>query len=220
MIKIALVDDDPIILASVQGILEMEEGLQCVLSSQTIDGFFLQAGKVKSIDLLLLDIDLNGQNSLEYLHRIKEDFPQLKIILLTGFADPEFLLEGMNKGISGYFLKGAEPQKLTEAIRVTMEGGAYLEPRLAGAVVESFRELQSNQKAENKISRLEALNKVVFNRREREVIAGLLEGQSYKEIAADNHLSINTIRHYVKTVYHKLGINKRQELIRLSEKGN
>lgn len=220
MIKIALVDDDPLILASVQGILEMEEGLQCVLSSQTIDSFFLQAGKLKAIDLLLLDIDLNGQNSLEYLPRIKEHFPQLKIILLTGFANPDFLLEGMNKGISGYFLKGAKPQKLTEAIRVTMEGGAYLEPRLAGAVVESFRELQSNQKVENKISHLEALNKVVFNRREREVIAGLLEGQSYKEIAADNHLSINTIRHYVKTVYHKLGVTRRQELIRLSQKGN
>ncbi|MCB9274402.1 MAG: response regulator transcription factor [Lewinellaceae bacterium] len=215
MINVAIIDDDPLILASVQGILEMETGFQCILTSQTIEGFFRQAPKLEKVDILLLDIDLDGTNSLEILPAILERYPRLPIILLTGFANSEYMMDGIKKGVSGYFLKGSPPEKLVEALRATAAGGAYLEPRLAGAVVSAFRESYPKEIFTPDFSQLETLYKAELSRRERDILEGLVNEMSYKEIASRYNISINTVRHYVKGIYRKFGVATKRELIRL-----
>ena len=212
MTKIAIIDDDPLAIGEMKFLIEQQDGLSCSLAERSLGGFFESLKKDDLPDIVLLDINLNNRNSLEQIFKIKGLLPYVKIIITTGY--PEYLMAAIKQGADGYYLKGSATGKLVDAIRITASGGTYIEPHLMTHLLEVFREehLLAAGPANVK-KRLEEMN-FDLHRREIEVILGLVNNFSYKEIAQQNNISLNTVRHYVRTTYKKMKVSSRQELIK------
>ena len=132
---------------------------------------------------------------------------------MTGHDNPVLLAKAIESGADGYFVKRTDPQPdLAEVVKLTYEGGAFLEPSISANLLKAFqnRKLPHHQVNIGELSK--NLN-IILAKREIEVLDGLLEEKSYQEIADDNHISINTVRHYVKGLYQKVGVSSRRELI-------
>ncbi len=212
MIKIAIIDDDPLVINEMKFLIDQQEGMHCALAEQTLGGFFENLQRDVLPDIVLLDIALNNSNSLDQIFKIKGLLPYVKIIITTGYA--EYLMQAIKQGADGYYLKGSSSAKLIEAIRVTASGGTYIEPNLITKLLQVFRDehLLSAGPANVK-QRLEELD-FDLHRREVEIILGLVNNFSYKEIAQQNNISLNTVRHYVRTTYKKMKVKSKQELIK------
>lgn len=188
--------------------------IRCTLMATSVESFFDQLLEQQlTLDIILLDLDLRGQESITHLPKIKRLAKNTKVIMVTGHDNPVLLAKAIESGADGYFVKRTDPQPdLAEVVKLTYEGGAFLEPSISANLLKAFqnRKLPHHQVNIGELSK--NLN-IILAKREIEVLDGLLEEKSYQEIADDNHISINTVRHYVKGLYQKVGVSSRRELI-------
>lgn len=188
--------------------------IRCTLVATSVESFFDQLLEQQLVlDIILLDLDLRGQQSIAHLPKIKRLAKNARVIMVTGHDNPVLLAKAIESGADGYFVKRTDPQPdLAEVVKLTYEGGAFLEPSISANLLKAFqnRKLPHHQINIGELSK--KLN-IILAKREIEVLDGLLEEKSYQEIADDNHISINTVRHYVKGLYQKVGVSSRRELI-------
>ncbi|MBU6341266.1 MAG: response regulator transcription factor [Bacteroidetes bacterium] len=189
-----------------------ENGYPSIEPYPSVAHFLDQLNLNQVPDLILLDIMLGTQNALLQLPKIKLLLPQVPVIIVTGYQDEQFLFQALKEGADSYFIKGDSLDKLQEAIRQTLLGNAYLSTESTNQLVEYYR----NAPPLNDPLHLfltDVSLKYRLKKREMEVLNGLLAGKRYKEIASDMHVSINTVRHYVVSLYQKMNINKKEELL-------
>lgn len=153
-------------------------------------------------DVVLMDIDMPLVSGIEAVHIIKGSFPQLNILMLTVFEDEVKIFEALRSGASGYLLKKTHPAKLLEAIQEVQRGGAPMSESIAKKVVEFFGK-ESKPKH----------NGYLLTVREKEVLQFLVQGHSYKMIAAELYITIETIRSHIKHIYDKLHVNSKSEAV-------
>ncbi len=216
MIHIALIDDDPLVRDVIKFLLEgRPEHYKLVLESPSMGHFFEHLQLEDKLDILILDVSLEEGNSLEHLGKLKQLLPDVRVIISTGHDDPGFFLEALRKGASSYIVKGAGNNRLLDVIQATYEGGAYLEPKLAPGLVSLISVKKETAVKGVGYSPLKNIDKmeIGLHQREVQVINGLAQGHTYKEIASNNYISINTVRHYVKSIYRKLGVSGKEELL-------
>lgn len=207
MIRVAIVEDIIILREKICALLNKQSDMQCIFQAGSLNELFLLNAKQESDpDILLLDISLGDQNSLDDLHDICDAFPRTKIIILTGHEDSEMLMEALQKGASSYAIKSQDPNLLLQIIRITHEGGAYIEPKLAKPVVLSLA--TPPPPAHHFPSAY-----LDLNLREKQIMNGLIDGKSYEEIGRAYNIGINTVRAYVKSLYRKLGVHSKIQLI-------
>jgi DNA-binding NarL/FixJ family response regulator len=156
----------------------------------------LEEVKLHQPDVILMDIDLPVTTGKEALKKVKANYPEVDIIMLTVFDDNKNIFECILSGASGYLLKITSPEKIIEAINEVKEGGAPMTPQVAKKV------LQLLPRASNEIK-----DSVHLTPREVEVLTLLTKGYSYKMIANELNLGIETIRFYIKAIYKKLHVN-------------
>lgn len=216
MINVAIVDDHIVLREQFAILLNFQKDMQCVMQASSLGELFESFSGIRTIDVLLLDISLGALNSLDHLNTITRILPETKIIILTGHKRTEYLVKALQNGAHGYFLKSNDPDQLPEVIRLTLAGGSYIEPGLAGSIPGLLRSTDpvinsaetSGEQAGNIPERWN------LNQREQQIMYGLLEGKGYKEIGVSLHISINTVRVYVKSLYRKLNVNNRVQLIK------
>ncbi len=168
-----------------------------------------------NIQLLLFSLDPEGENNLEHVSSIKEFFPDTKILVVSREKSDKLLMQTLETGVDGYYLMRMVPFRLVDAINETMKGGVYIEPSVAKGLVE--RLFPSKGRIQEKTFEMNDsfVKKYNLTDREVQIAEGLVAHKLYKEIAYDHRVSINTVRYYVKTLYKKIGVNNRQQLIRL-----
>jgi len=215
VIRTAIIDDQELLLQQMKMLLELSaHGIRCTLLSTSVEGFFDQLFEEQlELDIILLDLDLRGEKSIVHLPKIKRLTKDAKVIMVTGHDNPKLLAKAVEAGADGYFVKRTDPQPdLAEVVKLTYAGGAFLEPSISANLLKAFqnRKLPHHQVNIGELSK--SLN-IILVKREIEVLDGLLQEKSYQEIADDNHISINTVRHYVKGLYQKIGVSSRRELI-------
>ena len=188
------------------------EGINCVLTAPSVPSFFEKYVMLQpQLDVILLDLDLGGVVDISHIQQLKQMTSAPKIVIVTGYNDASLLAEAIRMGADGYFVKRPSPQPtLPEVIRLTHKGGAYLEPGIASQVLQQLRSQTSIVSID--LASIARQLGLTFSKREIEVLHGLLEELTYQEIGDSNHISINTVRHYVKSLYQKLGVNSREEL--------
>ncbi len=211
MIQVAILDDNRDFTTSLKRFIDQQAKLACVLTAHTLEDFFSQISAVSPIDILLLDISLEQINSLEHITAIKTQLPKTRIIVMTGHKDPAFLLQALQEGSDSYYLKHSAPGQLIDTIIATYRGGAFLDPQAAVSIVDLFRK-------EDKKQPLVLLQKKLreawqLNKRELQIAEGLLEEKTYQEIATANNIALDTVRHYVKSLYRKAGVHNKLELL-------
>lgn len=216
VIRVGIIDDDAIIREELGFLLQCHpDEFELLFEAASMGQFFELLNLDKKPDIILLDISLAEQNSLDQIGKLKRLLPDSRVIIITGHTEPGFLMKALQNGAQGYFVKNSRPERIMEAIRETYKGGAYIEPRMASSLLGFFQGGEGKQEGKSRISnRLEGLEPNLHPR-EIEVAEGLASGMAYKEIAATNNIGLNTVRHYVKSLYRKLGISSRQELIEL-----
>jgi DNA-binding NarL/FixJ family response regulator len=156
--------------------------------------------RVYKPDIVLMDIDMPGESGIKGVSLVKETNPQTAVIMYTVFEDDEKLFQCLCAGANGYLLKKTAPERIFEAIREVMEGGAPMSPTIAKKVIESFHPSKGR-------------NQYNLTERELEVLQLLSKGHSTKAIADKLSIAFNTVRSHLKNIYAKLHVNCGKEAI-------
>ena len=203
MIRIVLADDHEIVRTGIKMILESSLDIEVVGEAANGTQAYSIVAREKP-DILLLDISMPpNQNGLVACEKIMRDFPATKIIILTMFAEPDYLLFTLRGGAAGYVLKNASLEELTQAVQTVSEGGTYIHPKMA--------DLLSKHLA-GKASTADQPLKLLTGR-ELEIAQLLARGLTNKEISEKLFLSIKTIEANRSKIYQKLNIKTRAELV-------
>jgi DNA-binding NarL/FixJ family response regulator len=200
-IKVAIVDDDEGIRASLATLIRRAPALKLIGDYPNAETALKDIPR-RAPDVVLMDINLPGMNGVECVRQLKSTAPGVEFLMLTVYEDSDSLFNSLKAGASGYLLKRTASARLLEAIRDVYEGGSPMTPQLARRVVQYFSKAASS---ESPVSHLTP--------GEREFLDQLANGYAYKEIADRMKISIDTVRSYVRTVYEKLHVHSRTEAV-------
>ena len=172
-------------------------------------GSFSEVGNVEERiralqpEVILMDIDMPGINGIEAVKKIRAFDQKVYIIMLTVFEDNRHVYDAICNGASGYLLKKYLSDKLIDAILEVLQGGAPMSPTIARMVIAGMQQLPVLQQ-----------NDYNLTPREKEILSSLANGNSYKMIAADLTISIDTVRTHIKRIYEKLQVHTQIEAVR------
>lgn len=153
-------------------------------------------------DLVLMDLKMPGMNGVEATRRIRAQFPQVKVLVLTTYDDDEWVFDAIRAGASGYLLKDTPREKVTEALRGTVAGKSFVDPAVAGKLLDQVAN-KPVQPASTLTDRLTG--------REAAVLRLLARGLSNADIAKQLHLSEGTVRNHVSAIFAKLNVSDRTQ---------
>ena len=199
--KILLCDDQAVIRDGLEMLLNLEKDFQVVGSAQDGAEALELAGK-KSPDLILMDLKMPGMNGIEATREIRKKYPHIKILVLTTYDDDEWVFDAIRAGASGYLLKDTPRQKIIEAIRGTVDGKSFVDPVVAGKLL--------NQVANNQTQPASILTDKLTER-ELDVLRLLAKGMTNTDIAGTLHLSEGTVRNHVSAILEKLNVSDRTQ---------
>lgn len=201
-IRVAVFDDNQERLNSLKLLIEMQSDMLCV-------GIFPDAenavSKIKSStpDIILMDIEMPGVTGIEAVKLIKEAYPELTIIMQTVFEDEALIFEAIKAGASGYILKKTSPDKIIEGIIDAHQGGGPMSPSVATKVLKFFQDGPPASTHKN----------YQLTTREKEILALLTKGMSYKMIADKMSISYHTVNAHLRHTYEKLHVNSLGEAV-------
>jgi DNA-binding NarL/FixJ family response regulator len=212
-IRVLLVDDQKLMREGLRILLELEPDLEVV--GEAGDGqAALDAYADLSPDVVLMDIRMPGMDGVEATWRLREHWPEARIIILTTFDDEAYIFEGLRAGALGYLLKDVSGAELADAVRKVAAGGALIEPSVARKVLAEFARLAPPARAS-----AEGLPEPL-SEREGEVLRLLALGLSNREIAERLSLAEGTVKNYVTSILGKMGVRDRtQAAVRARELG-
>ncbi len=205
-IRVMVVDDQQDLAAELAAILKTDEGLEVV--GVAYDGLDALK-KMPSVkpQVVLLDIRMPNMNGVVTTQRIKADYPDVKVLILTTFDDSDYILNAINNGASGYLLKDIGGDALIASVKNAYEGDTILPAKIARRIADAAK----NVAVSREVKLMRAFN---LSGREVEIAIMLYEGFTNRQISAALKLSEGTTRNYVSTVYEKTGSLNRAEALK------
>lgn len=203
MIEVLICDDQEIVCEGLQRILGTDSDIQVVgIAHNGVEALELIARSEP--DLVLLDLKMPVMNGIIATRKIREKHPNVQILILTTYDDDEWLFEAIRSGASGYLLKDRPREELIEAIKGTVSGGTYIDPAVAGKLMQNI--------AQNLPQQMSPAD-VALNEREIEILELLAEGLSNADIARKLFLSEGTVRNYTSVIFSKLNVSDRTQAV-------
>lgn len=203
-IRVLIADDQEELAKELKSVLETDNELE--VTGIAIDGFdALEKMPVCSPDVVLMDIRMPNMNGVVATRRIKEEYPFVKVVILTTFDDSDYILNAINNGASGYLLKDIGSAALISAIKNAHEGDTILPSKIARRITDAASLVAEDR--EIKLSRAFSLSD-----REVEIALMIYEGFTNRQISAALKLSEGTTRNYVSSIYEKTHTENRAEL--------
>ena len=200
MLKVLVVDDDALIRDSLSLILDMEEDFQVTGTATNGQEALELCGRLQP-DLVLMDVRMPVMDGVMGTRRIREQYPHVKMVILTTFKDEAYITEALKHGASGYILKSQPAESIVETLRAVARGNMVLEADVASSLTELIREGKK-------------MNREDFQLTEREmaVLEMIGDGRSNREIAETLFLSEGTVRNYITVLLDKLSLRDRTQL--------
>ncbi|HQJ40777.1 MAG TPA: response regulator transcription factor [Exilispira sp.] len=200
MIKVIIVDDHPIIREGIKQITAKTNDI-IVIDEASNRTELKKILREKKFDVILLDISLPGQNGIEILKEIKENFPDFKVLILSIHTEMEYIRRCFMLGASGYLTKESAPDELVQAIRKVFNGGKYINYSIADSL-SSYFQYETQNLLHEKLSS-----------REYEVFLKIAQGKSIKDISSELYLSEKTISTYRSRILEKINLKNNAEII-------
>lgn len=211
-IKVVLIDDHKLFRDGIKRILDFEPDFEVVAEGD--DGN--QAVELISIhqpDVVILDINMPNMNGVETTRKLLDQFPDLKILILSIHDDESYVTHALKSGAQGYLLKEMDTEELIEAIKVVKEGGSYLHPKVTHNLVKEYRRL-ATESQKNQLSRVEYRKPLhLLTRRECEVLQLLADGKSNRGVAEALYISEKTVKNHVSNILQKMNVNDRTQAV-------
>lgn len=201
MIKILIYEDNPQLREGLTMLLNGSEGFDVLAAYKNCNNVVAEV-EAFSPDVVLMDIDMPGVNGIEGLKLIRQVNDDVKILMLTVFDDNKNVFQAIKSGANGYILKKTPPARLLEYIAEAASGGAPMTASVAAQVLKMFSSM-NNEKGED----------YNLSDREKEVLQLLVNGYSYKMIAAEMYIAIDTVRSHIRKIYEKLHVNSKSEAV-------
>ncbi|MCJ8209707.1 response regulator transcription factor [Mucilaginibacter sp. RS28] len=199
LIKIGLIEDDPSLRRNYEEFFHNEPGFTVLFATSD-----LQKLKYLNVDespnVILLDLLLPSGNSVYQISRLKKDFPQTKIVILSGMEEPALTKLAMTKGASGFLLKASSLQFIKDAIVNMRDSGLAVSPQAANHLFSAAGQLTKREFPE-------------LTLREKQLAEVLASGVSHKEAGDILGISALTVNQHLKSIYKKLRINSKLELV-------
>jgi len=198
---ILLVDDHEVVRLGLKSLLEHSDKFEVVAEAGTAKDAVMMVEKFHP-DAVLMDIRLPGVSGIDACQEITDRWPEVKVVILTSYAEDEMLFSAIRAGASGYVLKQIGAEGLITAIEAACRGEALLDPAVTQRV---FQEVRRAVKEE------EAAAFANLSQQEKYVLALVSEGKTNREIAESLFLGEGTVRNYVSSILSKLGVSNRAE---------
>jgi DNA-binding NarL/FixJ family response regulator len=198
-IRLAIVEDQPAIREALHTYLGSQPEFECVAVAGSVEELLeaLAAG-IPTPRLVLSDIGLPGATGIEGVGLIRELAPQAEVVLITVYQDAERTFQALCAGAVGYLVKSTPLPAIKQALLDVLAGGSPMSPAIARHVMRYFRP---------------AAPAAALTPREQQIVEALEQGLSYKLVGDRLGISLNTVRAYIRTVYDKLQINSKAELL-------
>lgn len=201
--RVVLVDDHDLLRRGIKTMLETEDDMEVVgEASDGSDALVLVEATLP--DVVLIDVIMPNKDGIEATREIKNAFPKVGVVVLSGHDERQFIFDALKAGASGYLLKTAELDEVIATVRAVARGGAKLDPSLASQVLTEFQTYQTAEVSE------------VYQPltpREKEILQLMSDGLPNKTIAARLNISERTVTTHVANIYSKLHVNNRVSAI-------
>lgn len=197
-IRVAIVDDHEVVRMGLKNLIDHQPDLTVVGDYGTAESAI--ANIPHHADVAVLDVRLPDGNGFDVCRRIKEDDPNIQVIMLTSFGQDEMVLDAINAGASGYLLKESRGHTVIEGIRTVAQGGSLFSPKVTATL---FQRIRASQGPTDPIEEL--------TENESKILALVAEGKTNREIGETLFLSEKTVKHYVSNILSKLGYQRRAE---------
>ncbi|MGK4566286.1 response regulator [Flavobacterium sp. 3HN19-14] len=202
-LEIVIFEDNRHLRESLEMVINSDPELACVATfSNGSDA--IEKIKKHDPDIVLMDIEMPRVDGIDATRLIKKHFPEIQILIQTVFYDDDHIFKAICAGAAGYILKTTTPSGYIEALKDIGKGGSPMTPGIARRIVDLFR---------NSVPQKETAASPMLSFREKEVLHELVNGKSYKIIAADLNLSIDTVKSHIKNIYAKLQVNSNTEAV-------
>jgi two-component system, NarL family, response regulator DevR len=197
--KVLLVDDHEIVREGLRAMLEAQDGIEVVGEAGTAADAVRRVG-FDDPDVVVLDVRLPDGSGVEACREIRQRFPEVKVLMLTSFADEEALMSAIIAGAAGYVLKRIKGHDLVDSIRKVGRGESLLDPDMTERL---FRRLRGDEPEDPLLARLSP--------QERAILEHIAEGKTNRQIAEEMFLAEKTVKNYVSNMLAKLGMHRRSE---------
>ncbi|MBS4031110.1 MAG: response regulator transcription factor [Clostridiales bacterium] len=197
MIRVLIVDDHAVVRVGLKALLELHDKFNVVGEAACGEDALEMAGTYKP-DVVVMDIRMPGMNGIEACQELMAENPEVKVIMLTSYADDEAIYASIMAGASGYVLKQTDNNKLIEAIERVARGESLLDPHITGKVLSRMKSIATEKQNEAKLSETE-----------KKILVLIAEGKTNKEIAEAVFLAEKTVRNYVSKIFDKLNLSNR-----------
>ncbi|SDJ79686.1 response regulator [Streptomyces indicus] len=206
MIRVALVDDQPLVRAALQMVIEEAEDLELVGEAGT-GAEAVRLAEQAAPDIIVMDIRMPEMDGIEATRQIVAGPSGAQIIVLTTFDDDAYVYGALRAGAAGFLVKDMALEQILDAVRVVAAGDGLLAPAVTRRLIKDFASAQPSQQTE-KVRELSGITE-----REREVLTLIGSGLTNTEIAGRLHISVATAKTYVTRILAKLGARDRVQLV-------
>jgi DNA-binding NarL/FixJ family response regulator len=206
-ITIVIGEDHSLVREGIKRILEEFNDFQ-IIGEASNGQSFLELIKSKKPEIAIVDIRMPILNGVEVLQDLKKTGTNTRGLILTAFADDEYILDAMEAGAAGYLLKSVEPNELAQAIRTVHQGESVLDPQISLRLARIWNEKRGG--GNKKSTGIEALST-----REIEVLKLAIKGLRNKDVGIDLNISVRTVEGHFNSIFNKLAVSSKIEAVLL-----
>lgn len=206
MIRVAIFEDNKHLRETFELLLNHSDGFICTGAWPNCRNIVTNL-EVYPSDIVLMDIEMPGMNGIEATKLVKEHFPTINILIQTVFFEDEHIFNAICAGASGYILKSTTPEGYIEALKDVQAGGSPMTPGIARRMLELFK---------TNLQPATPTKDYNLTGQEKKVLQLLVEGKSYKLIAAELFVSVDTVKTHVSNTYAKLHVHSGTEAVSLA----
>lgn len=204
MINLMICEDVREVREGLRYILDLEDDISVSAVVSSGEELLKEVEEKGPPDIVLMDIGLSGISGIETTRQLSENFPDVKVLILTIFEEEEKILSAIQAGATGYILKNTRPGHLVDQIKALSSGGSPVSPGVAKVLLREFRK-------ESPSPGCEGYN---LTPREKEIMQGIVQGYTYREIASNCNIAASTVKKHILHIYRKLNVNSKVEFIK------
>jgi DNA-binding NarL/FixJ family response regulator len=201
-VKVAFVDDHPVLLKGMAAIFACEDGLDIVAEGASAENA-IDIVKTHEPDVLITDLSMPG-NVFGAIAEIVKTWPQTRVVVFTAFSSVDSVLKALDAGATGFVLKGGRIEEVIEAVEAVMRGELYITKQYAGQVLGGLRHKETRERLNNAVR---------LSVREKQIIGHLMKARTNREIASELLISEKTVKYYMTGLMTKLNARNRLEVV-------